>query len=223
MTTDDKVMPMSIRTSFQGPKRHLDFVLPGLLRGTIGLLVGAGGSGKSFVALQSAISRAVGDDVFGIWRQPIAQGRTLILSVEDGEEILHNRLNEIGTHLSSEQWDLVDANLEVMPLFGRAFRIAERNGSRIQISYLMNELCNYAKEHRFGLIIIDTLNRSLGGLDENSNGEMGEMLAILEWVCREANTACYTMPARGACETAARISPQRVAPRPWSIMPDGLA
>ncbi len=189
MTTDDKIMPMSIRASFTGPRRHLDFVLPGFLRGTIGLLVGAGGSGKSFIALQSAISRAVGEDVFGIWRQPIAQGRTLILSVEDCEEILHNRLHEIGTHLSSDQWDLVDANLEVMPIFGRAFRIAERNGNRVQISWLMNELCNYVREHRFSLLIIDTLNRSLGGLDENSNADMGEMLAVLEWVCREANTA----------------------------------
>ncbi len=189
MSSDYKIMPMSIRASFQGPKRHLDFVLPGFLRGTIGLLVGAGGSGKSFLALQSAISRAIGEDVFGIWRQPIAQGRTLILSVEDGEDIIHNRLHEIGTHLTSEMWDLVDSNLEIMPMFGRSFRIAERTGDRILISYLMEELCNYVKSHGFSLIIIDTLNRSLGGLDENSNGEMGEMLAVLEWVCREANTA----------------------------------
>jgi RecA-family ATPase len=41
----------------------LDFVLPGLLVGTAGLIVGPGAVGKTFLALQIGIGIALGDDV----------------------------------------------------------------------------------------------------------------------------------------------------------------
>ncbi|MGE0107963.1 MAG: AAA family ATPase, partial [Thiomonas sp.] len=48
------------------PLPALDFVLPGLLTGTAGLIVGPGAVGKTFLALQIGISTALGE--------PAAQG-----------------------------------------------------------------------------------------------------------------------------------------------------
>ncbi|MBA4457419.1 AAA family ATPase, partial [Cylindrospermopsis raciborskii CS-506_B] len=77
--------------------KPLDFVLPGLLVKTVSLLLGPGGVGKSNFALQNAISVAIGRDIFNLWGDPdnryrIKKGKVIYLSVEDGEDVLTERL-----------------------------------------------------------------------------------------------------------------------------------
>lgn len=57
--------PLDLTWAFQSELPPLDFVLPGLLPGTFGLLVAPGGTYKSSVALDMAISLAVGRPAAG--------------------------------------------------------------------------------------------------------------------------------------------------------------
>src|SRR5690554_4165923 len=65
---------------------HLDFVLPLLLVGTVGLLVAPGGTGKSTMLLQIAANVALGKDREGFFDgAEIEPGGVAILNLEDPE------------------------------------------------------------------------------------------------------------------------------------------
>ena len=95
-------MPLDILAAFTQDPPELQFVLPGLLRGTVGALVAPGASGKSFLALEIAASIAAtlcnGElfDGFGI--NPKSRGGVLYLALEDPAVVLQRRLHamEIG-------------------------------------------------------------------------------------------------------------------------------
>ncbi len=57
-------MQINILTALSQKPENLDFVLPGLVAGTVGALVSPGGSGKSALALQIAALVAGGPDLF---------------------------------------------------------------------------------------------------------------------------------------------------------------
>jgi len=58
---------LSARKLLAAAEIVLEYTLPGLVRGTLGLMVGAGASSKSTLALYAAISVALGRDVFGVF------------------------------------------------------------------------------------------------------------------------------------------------------------
>src|SRR5690606_31010764 len=71
------------------PRRWL---VPELMpRGNVTLLYGDGGLGKSTLALQLAVSTALGGHWLG---RPVVQGEVLYLSAEDDAPELHRRLHE---------------------------------------------------------------------------------------------------------------------------------
>lgn len=93
-------MAINIMEAFQQEPPQLDFIWPGFLAGTVGALVAPGATGKSFWALEAAMSIAcsvAGGDVVNL--KPQHTGRVVYLAGEDPEPALIRRIHAIGQHL----------------------------------------------------------------------------------------------------------------------------
>ncbi|KGR50635.1 hypothetical protein OC00_12040 [Xanthomonas vasicola] len=74
-------MAIDVLAAFEHEPPILDFIRPGFLAGTVGALVAQGGTGKSFWALEAAMSIArsvAGGDLVGL--APVRTGRVVYLA-----------------------------------------------------------------------------------------------------------------------------------------------
>lgn len=104
---------IDIASAFAKEPAPLDFVLPGMLAGTVGALVSPGGAGKSMMALQLATLIASGADLIGFGTK-YSTGNVVILAAEDPPIALQHRLHALGTKLNPDQ------RIEVSRRIGRA-------------------------------------------------------------------------------------------------------
>lgn len=193
--SDDNIFVkrLDIRKIYKNPRPTLEFVLPGMLAGTVALLVGPGGVSKSYLALQTAISIALGRDIFHLWSngEKLKQGKAVVLSLEDTEEVLEVRVHDIlhAVDLTDDDLDEIHAHLHIMPLYGCGVVVGVMDPKSRQI--FPSEQIMALEKYLQGsvLTVLDTFNRSLGGLDENSSGQMGPLLSIIEGICRRTKTA----------------------------------
>ncbi len=163
---------IDIAKAFSESPPSLDFVLPGMLAGTVGALVSPGGAGKSMMALQLSTLVAGGADLVGLDAE-LKTGRVLYLAAEDPQTALQHRLHALGVHLSPELRDRVAGDVELIPLLGHGFDVMDEQW----YSWLMDRACDTR------LVICDTLRR-IHRLDENSSGDMAVLLDRLEMVTR---------------------------------------
>lgn len=171
-------MAIDLRAAFENEPPMLDFVWPGFLAGTVGALVAPGATGKSFWALEAAMSvacgatvesRAAGGDLVGL--APAQAGRVIYFAGEDPEAALVCRVHAIGKHLSQQAREAIAENLTIEAIMGKRLNVMDdRHLARII------EFCGSAR-----LIVLDTLSR-IHCLDENSNGDMAQLVATLEYV-----------------------------------------
>lgn len=176
-TINDAALPrLNIRQAFTVEPPPLDFVLPGMISGTVGALVAQGGAGKSWIALELAIAVAGGPDLLemGIERH----GRVLYLPAEDPTVALSHRLYSARHAVEPQAVETLAERLEIVPLMGRAVDL--------MIPAWADAIRRMAEGAR--LVIIDTLRR-FHSADENSAGEMARLLAVLEHVCAETGTS----------------------------------
>lgn len=86
-------MALDIMAAFTNEPPELDFIWPGFLAGTVGALVAPGATGKSFFALEAAMSIAcsvAGGDLVGL--APAHTGRVVYLAGEDPQPALVRRV-----------------------------------------------------------------------------------------------------------------------------------
>lgn len=165
-------MPIDIRAAFENEPPELDFIWPGFLSGTVGALIAPGATGKSFWALEVAMSIAccvAGGDVLGL--NPAKTGQVIYLAGEDPESALVQRVHAIGKHLGKAARESIADNLVLESIMGKRLNIMDE----LQMQYML-ESCNGAR-----LIVLDTLSR-IHQLDENSNGDMAQLVSRLEQV-----------------------------------------
>ena len=207
------------RASVSSVPPPLDTVVPGLQAGKVGVIGGAGASSKTMLALQTAISGAGGCDLFNIFDgAPIAAGRVVYLSLEDDQHALWIREHAIGQEIENgirsgiilddlrvapeavikqrieEITDRINANLEVIDLYGQGLTFAMRDGGRVvPCDEDIDQLLPVLEGAR--IVIVDTLNRaaSAGSLDENSAGDMGALLVVLERICAKVGCALIVL------------------------------
>lgn len=163
-------MPIDILSAFQNDPPELDFIWPGFLAGTVGALVAPGATGKSFWALEAAMSVAcgvAGGDLVGI--KPIKTGRVIYFAGEDPEAALIRRVHSVGKHLDQISRNAIAANLFLEPIMGKQLDV-------INPAHL-TQLIEYCSGAR--LIVLDTLSR-IHTMDENSNGDMAKLVGTLE-------------------------------------------
>lgn len=152
-------------------------VIEGLLRvGEVAILSGESKSNKSWSALQAGICVANGLDFWGKKTHPT---RVLIVNTELQEATLHHRIQKILTAMAADNES--QANLDNIFIWNLRNQMLEDN--------FFETLGRTIEENQIGLVILDPLYTLLGDRDENSNGEMVELLSIFRRYCEKAGAA----------------------------------
>jgi hypothetical protein len=217
---DDRLRPLDLRSVFATQPPPLDFVLPGLVAGTTGVLVASGGTGKSMLSLQTAVSIACGRDLFGIWGENPAKGRVVIMAVEDTKAVLERRLHGIGKAIPPECLDDVVDGLDILPGFGRGFSIASLTPEGVVQSVPMAQFVESLADRAPRLTVFDTFNRCLGGISENESGPMGAVLSVVEAMCLKVGCASLIVHHTNKASAASGTASEQQAARGSSAITD---
>lgn len=170
---------LCLANAFTQPPPQPDFVLPGLVAGTVGALVSPGATGKSFVALEIAVAVAGGADLLqlGIARH----GKVLVVAAEDPATILQGRMHAIGQRLGIADREVVIERMDLLPamalgidLFGDA------------ADAWTQALIERARDCR--LVVIDTLSRVHSG-EENERRDAARVMRNLERIAAATGAA----------------------------------
>ena len=202
--------PINVKGAFENPGPRVNFLIPGMIRGSVGALVAPGGAGKSIFALQLAVWVTSGADILGLGEAPTDQS-VAYLSAEDPLPVLGERLYAIGEALSDRERHLVEDHLMVMPLEGIQPDLLS--------SRWINALQNLAEEH--DLLILDTLRR-FHGCDENDGGAMARLLGHLELIA--SRTGCSILFLHHTSKAALwnQAGDQQQASRGSSVLTDNV-
>ena len=171
---------LNLRAAVETSPPPLDFVLPGLLAGTVGALVSQGGAGKTMAALELAIRTTTGLDLLEIESlcdSQLPTGNVAYLTSEDPAEVLAHRMHAMGKTIPQNVRETLYERLSIAPL----------NGMRTDVmsSVWQAWITDIAKNSR--LVIIDTLRR-FHVSDENDGGAMAELMGWFEALCHETRT-----------------------------------
>lgn len=165
-------MAIDLARAFETEPPVLDFIWPGFLAGTVGALVAPGATGKSYFTLEAAMSIAcsvAGGDLVRL--APARTGRVIYLAGEDPAPALIRRVHAIGQHLTSSARQAIADNLTLEPIMGKRLNVMDDRHLARVVEYCANTR----------LIVLDTLSR-IHQLDENSNGDMAQLVGALEYV-----------------------------------------
>lgn len=159
----------------------IDFVLPSLPLGSVGMIAGPGSVGKTFLAIDLAASVTLGhslsDAPDGL--TTLTPGRTALVLGEDPKDVIHNRLHSMIQAHGLERHDLerLDSGMKVVSMVGEDMRMVavERNAA-LPGPFLdgLNRLCRGRR-----LVIIDPLIRLHDG-DENDNNLANKVLLSIQ-------------------------------------------
>ncbi|SFR98418.1 AAA family ATPase [Yoonia litorea] len=144
--------------------------------GTVTLLGGDGGTGKSLLALQLAVSVVTGEPWLG---QSVRTGSALFISAEDDVEELHRRTATISRALGgATQGDM--ERLLVMSRAGMDALLAEMNQSKgaLTPTSLFQSIEDQAKVTRPNVIVLDTFADIFPG-NENDTSEVRQFIGLL--------------------------------------------
>jgi len=172
-------MAIDIMAAFSQEPAPLDFVLPGLLRGTVGAIVSPGGAGKSMLAMELSILVAAGIDLSGLLKgTEYPTGKVVFLAAEDPASAIIQRLHAIGKFLNEDQRQAVAKNLILEPLIGFMPNILNPKWFEA-----IKRVSDGAR-----LLIIDTLRR-FHLSDENDSGEMADVIGHIEAIAAPQDLA----------------------------------
>lgn len=171
-----KAAAFNLDEVFSSEPTKLDFILPGLLKGTPALLIAPGATGKSFWSLQAAISVACGTKVFEVNAE--RTGDVVYLSAEDPADIVKNRLRDMAAFLSPDERQKTAQNCYVIDIRGKRTDVMNEKTREDIVA-----MCRGAR-----LIIIDTLNR-VHALNENDNGDMAVFISQIESIAVDTGAA----------------------------------
>lgn len=202
--------PLDLPWALHSELPPLDFVLPGLLPGGLGLLVAPGGTGKSFLALDIAISlsigRAIADGLF-----PASTSRRVVyLAGEESDRLLAERLRN--TIDLADRSLLNPSNLILLPMTGEDCRLVSQG----KPTELLSELKERA--HGSRLIIVDPIRRFHDG-DENDSSAMTQLVVVLESLAK--HTGAAVLAVHHANRASASDAGSQHASRGSSALVDG--
>jgi phage/plasmid primase-like uncharacterized protein len=176
--------------TFAGAKhwRKIDYVLPGLERGSVGMIVGPGSVGKTFLALELCASVALGlslarlQDVF----HEKGDGRTCLLLGEDSVDQISNRLHSMRGHfpLDDRQVQRLDERMLVLSRLGQEMTLVDSSNHSVAETAFVEHLRHLCWGRR--LTVIDPLVRLHNG-DENDNTAASRLMMVITRIAKETN------------------------------------
>lgn len=152
--------------------------------GTVTLLSGDGGTGKSLLALQLAVSTATGRPWIG---RPIHPGGCLFLSAEDSRDELHRRLVDIARSNGQRLADM--RALHLVSLAGEDAILAAPEGRTNVIlrTALYDALDAQIEALRPALVVLDTLADLFAG-EENNRAQARQFIGLLRGLAQRHAT-----------------------------------
>lgn len=205
------LQPLNLTWALTASLPPLDFVLPGLLPGTFGLVVAPGATGKSKLALDMAVSMAAGRPVAGGLFAESQPRKVVYLAGEESDRLLAEhmrgllRLDELGDPKLHE-------NLVLLPMAGESCTLL----SDSRPTALFDELLAVSQGAR--LVIIDPLRRMHCG-DENNSSDMTHFVVAMEKLARATGAAVLGLHHANRASTADTASQH--AARGSSALVDG--
>lgn len=156
------------------PPRH--WLAPGLVpSGTVTLLGGDGGTGKSLLALQLAY--AVATD--GTWLgRGVASGSALFISAEDDEAELHRRLGDVVQAEGGRIEDLDRLTLRSLAGEDALLAMLDRSTGALAASGLYAEIEARMGRDAPALVVLDTLADLFPG-NENDRAQARQFIGLL--------------------------------------------
>jgi hypothetical protein len=196
-----KLAAPGYRVTFHGAvaqgKIDIDEILPGLPRGTTGMIVGQGAVGKTMLSIEIAAGLALGRDLtyssnwvpnFLCPAKDIPRKVALILG-EDNTAQIHNRLVDMAAtfSLSQRDLDLLGANLQLLTLDGFDLRVvAMGDGKKPEDGPLLPVIIRIGRWA--DALFIDPLIR-LHDSDENDNTAAAALMLSISQVAKEGDCA----------------------------------
>lgn len=164
--------------------RYEEGVLP---LGKVGLLAGAGGTGKTLLMVATAIAVAAGRTLFGLYGYRVANPGpvALVLAEEETEEVRRRlHANAAALDLNDDEKDLVRQGVFPVPAAGRSVGLSRPGEQDIVESAfcaaLKQRLVEAAPPEGWRLVILDPLSR-FAGLDvEVDNAAATRFIQIAE-------------------------------------------
>lgn len=210
------LQPLSLTWALTAHLPPLDFVLPGLLPGTFGLVVAPGATGKSQLALDIATSVALGRSVAGDLFPARPPAKVVFLAGEESDRLLAERIRNLLTLAEQGDRNLYE-NLMLLPMAGEVCALLD--GGRPTALY--DELMVIA--HGARLIIIDPVRRMHDG-DENNSSDMTRFVVAMEQLAKATGAAVVGLHhanrasvADSASQNAARGSSALVDGARWQL------
>lgn len=171
--------------------KPIDMVLEGLPLGSVGVIIGSGGVGKSMLILHIAHAVATGRDDLGgclLGNSSRDVGRVVYLAGEDAADIIHHRVHAFAQHIPADRRDAVVAklaeNVDIVPLVGTAPSLLDASGDlNADAVACVREAARGAR-----LLVIDPLRQFHAG-DENDNGAVTTVIKALAQIAHEKRCA----------------------------------
>jgi RecA-family ATPase len=205
-----EVQWLDIGKMINSPPPPLDFVIPGMLAGTVASLVSPGGAGKSFLALELAALIATRVDVAALglatdWYPLPKTGKVLYIALEDAAPVLSHRLHDIGVVAQS----VAPGNTFVTSL-ATSMRLASIPAGMDLLSLGWKEWFTLQCEG-MRLVVIDTFRLAHQG-DENSAGEMARVMSAMGSVAAKTGAGIlFLHHTSKAAATEGRVDSQQAA------------
>ena len=205
------LQPLDLTWALTASLPPLDFVLPGLLPGTFGLVVAPGATGKSQLALDVAASLSLGRSVAGGLFPAGQPGKVVFLAGEESDRLLAERIRSF-LQLDEQCAPSLHDNLVLLPVAGESCTLLADG----RPTSLYDELRSIALGAR--LVIIDLLRRMHGG-DENNSSDMTRFVVAMEQLAKTTGAAVVCLHHANRA-SGADTSSQNVA-RGSSALVDG--
>lgn len=147
------------------------------MRGTVAMLSGDGGIGKSLLMQQLATCACLRLPWLGLDTAP---GYALMLACEDDEDELWRRQVDINRALGIEQDDAADGGLELWPRVGQDNALArlDRKEWKIAPTQLYHQLVERCRDQGHQYVIIDTATQTFLG-NQNDETQVVQFITLL--------------------------------------------
>ena len=218
-------LDIDVLAAFSKEPEPLDYVLPGLTRGSVGAVISPGGVGKSFWALlaSGALSDKVEPSCTGLGACP--SGRAVVFCAEDGEAILSDRIRAQSLALmpgaSVKERYRAFEHISLFSLKNRTMDIMDSDDFEELVAWALGTptLAEQPLANAPRLIVLDTLAR-FHRKDENNAIDMAQVISRLELLAHRTRAAVVFLHHASKVSVLSKQASMQQAARGSSVIVD---
>jgi RecA-family ATPase len=164
----------------------LEWIVPGIIpAGTVTMLSGDGGVGKSLIACQLATCAATGK--FWLGKEVRRTGTVLYVSAEDDRDELHRRMDKMLGHYDLSYDQIADLHFVELVGEGALLAAPDRSDGIIRRTIRFAQIETEVARLKPVLVVLDTLANLFAG-NENDRTQVGQFISLLRAVTVDYKT-----------------------------------